>query len=145
MKNLINRTCFFCALLILNLTLAKSADRNYVLVGEMDNTETFDRSIFSLNTKTLYNVDYKIELYNFFFASNDDHNDNLILITVLPDLQSGKGWEEIKDKKILDNLLDIKVLHDQLFRSRFTYIDSESVNSQKYFGQYIAVKKVGEK
>lgn len=145
MKNSKSYFWVFCFLLIIHSTWGKSVNKHYVLLNGNADIEATTQSNFVLNTKSLYKVDYDIEIYNFLFPENEDRNKNLILFSVLPDLQTGKGWQEIKDQTIIEKLLDLKSLQKELFKPIFGINDSEYNNSQKYFGEYIAVKKKGKK
>lgn len=145
MKNSKKYFFLFCFLLIVHYTWAKSVNRRYVLLNGVADVETIDKSNYVLNTKSLYKVDYNIEIYNFLFPEDEDRNKNLILFSVLPDLQTGRGWEEIKDQTIIKNLLDVTTLDKKLFKPIFDINDSEFSNSQKFFGEYIAVKKIDKK
>ncbi|MGJ1411940.1 hypothetical protein ACR78Z_19900 [Sphingobacterium thalpophilum] len=145
MKTLLNKFCILFLLLIIHSICAEAADKKYVLLNGKNDIREDNKSYFLLNTKKLYKVDYNIEIYNFLFPENEDRNKNLILFSILPDQITGRGWEEIKDRDIIKNLLDIETLKQELFLPSFGSSGSEYGNPQKYFSEYLAVKKSGEK
>ncbi|GAA0881855.1 hypothetical protein GCM10009120_04510 [Sphingobacterium siyangense subsp. cladoniae] len=145
MKNSLNKFYILFLLLITHTIYAEASERKYVLLNGKNDIGEDIRSHYLLNTKKLYKVDYNVEIYNFLFPGNEDRNKNLFLFSVLPDLITGRGWEEIKDQNIIKNLLDIETLKEELFVPSFITSGSEYGNPQKFFGEYLAVKKSGEK
>ncbi|WP_312788996.1 hypothetical protein [Sphingobacterium sp.] len=145
MKNLLTKFCILFLLLIMQSIRAEAVDRKYVLLNGKNDTVAYNKSHFLLNTKNLYKVDYNVEIFNFQFPENEGRNKNLILFSVLPDVITGQGWVEIKDQNIIGNLLDIETLKEEIFAPGFGLGDSEYVNSQKFFDEFLAVKKSGEK
>jgi len=145
MKNFLYKFCILFLLLIIHFIRAEAVDRKYVLLDGKNDTGAYNKSHFLLNTKKLYKVDYNVEIFNFQFPENEGRNRNLILFSVLPDVITGQGWVEIKDQNIIENLLDIETLKEELFAPGFGLGGSEQVNSQKFFGEYLAVKKDGKK
>ncbi len=141
----LNKLCILFLYLTINSIYAEAADRKYVLLNGNNDIAADNKSHFLLNTKKLYKVDYNVEIFNFQFLENEDRNKNLILFSVLPDVITGQGWVEIKNQNIIANFLDIETLKEELFAPGFGLGGSEQVNSQKFFGEYLAVKKDGEK
>ena len=50
---------------------------------------------YSLQTKDIYEFDKKIELFNFFL-----NNSTLLLISILPDVETGENWKQIEKASI---------------------------------------------
>jgi|GEM_PF-1665915 len=81
---------------------AKNSTEKYVVI-DLDNSQNADFKLthVELNTKKLYGVDKKIELFNLLTK-----NGNLILFSVLPGKISDNIWKEIDPASLKDKIMD---------------------------------------
>lgn len=86
---------------------------------------------YTLNANKEYKIDKNIEIFNWYSIQYDQ----LILISILPDLDTNSNWEEIP-YKIIEN----KIVNNY---SLFEKIQKNCKN--KFFNQYNAVKKENHK
>ncbi|QQM26834.1 hypothetical protein [Elizabethkingia sp. M8] len=121
-------------LLLLNL-LSFSQDRiinkynNFFLIDDLENVYEA-KPHYILNTKELYGMDKKIELYNFLI---DDKV--LILFSVLPVLWNGENWVKVNYNELKDKIVPKEDI--DLFISK--KINEKENKSLKYG----IVKKIG--
>lgn len=91
-------------LLLLNV-MSFSQDRiikkynNFFLIDDLEK-EYEEKSRYTLNTKELYGMDKKIELYNFLI---DDKV--VILFSVLPVLWKGEDWVKVDYNELKDKIV----------------------------------------
>ena len=83
----------------------QAQQEKYVLLDSL--TANFKVKQYTLDTSP-YGVKNTIEVYNVFLNRNDKQY--IILLSVLPDLESKSNWEEIDFKKIQNNLFSTKKL-----------------------------------
>ncbi len=145
MKFPINLLLIFSLALITTIVNGKpNADEKYVLI-DTEQSSDIKQSNYTLNTNSLYKVNYNIELHNFLFAENEETNERLILFSLLPNYETGKLWKELDDKSIISNLINIKELERELFQNDFNVGGTNFGNRFKYFNEIFAVKRVNDK
>ena len=83
----------------------QAQQEKYVLLDSL--TANFKVKQYTLDTSP-YGVKNTIEVYNVFLNRNDKQY--IILLSVLPDLESKSNWEEIDFKKVQNNLFSTKKL-----------------------------------
>ena len=105
---------------------------HYIVLDSLKNInrEYSKINIYTLNAKELYGVNKKIEVYN--ILSNDD----LLLISALPDLVTNNDWIKVDIQKIKNKILTKQDIHKFLL-SRY-----HNNTSDKKTLEYGLVKKM---
>jgi hypothetical protein len=62
---------------------------------------------YTLKTNELYGFDKTLDVYNFFISS-----DNILLVTLLPNLEGQSNWLPVKENEIRDKIMSISKLRD---------------------------------
>lgn len=102
-----------------NILTKQKQSQQYFLIDLKSTDYTVD--VVELNSKALYGIDLKVELYNVHYDEN-----KLVLFSILP-VQSKESWSEIKIESINPvHLTDLKKIHENGFQ---TYKQSGSQNS----------------
>ena len=99
MKQLVLYLLLFCSWAIV------AQEQKYILLDSL--TAKYTVKHYTLDTSP-YGVKNTIEVYNVFLNRNDKQY--IILLSVLPDLESKSNWEEIDFKKVQNNLFSTKKL-----------------------------------
>ena len=103
MKRLIKNISIALLLFVINISFAQNKNQNLIELDSLKNLykgEILKINKFNLNTKDLYGIDKNIELYNTFIDS-----EALLLISVLPDLNSKENWTLVDINNIKDRVL----------------------------------------
>lgn len=102
MKNLFY-LLLFCSCAIM------AQEQKYILLDSL--TTNYNVKQYTLDTSP-YGVKNTIEMYNVFLNCYDKQY--IILLSVLPDLESKNNWQEIDFKKVQNNLFSTKKLFEEL-------------------------------
>ena len=102
MKNLLY-LLLFCSCAIM------AQEQKYILLDSL--TTNYNVKQYTLDTSP-YGVKNTIEVYNVFLNRYDKQY--IILLSVLPDLESKSNWQEIDFKKVQNNLFSTKKLFEEL-------------------------------
>ncbi|EFK56032.1 hypothetical protein ACFU8T_04665 [Sphingobacterium spiritivorum] len=123
----------------------------YFIIEPENEDQKYDLHTYKLATKTLYGIDNSVELYNIVYINNiyDKHEDsekNLILFSVLPNLEGGSdNWKEISLDTIQSKLLPIGKLKNLFQRNTMSIFSEKYGEKTKYFNEYkIVIKKEGK-
>ena len=87
----------------------QAQQEKYVLLDSL--TTNYKVKQYTLDTSP-YGVKNTIEVYNVFLNRYDKQY--IILLSVLPDLESKSNWQEIDFKKVQNNLFSTKKLFEEL-------------------------------
>jgi hypothetical protein len=102
MKNLLYLILLcFCAVI--------AQEQKYILLDSL--TAHYQVKQYTLDTSP-YGAKNTIEVYNVFLNRYDKQY--IILLSVLPDLESKSNWQEIDFKKVQNNLFSTKKLFEEL-------------------------------
>ncbi len=103
MKRFIKNTSIALLLFVINISFAQNKSQNVIELDSLTNLykgEILKINKFNLNTRDLYGIDKSIEMYNVFIDS-----EALLLISVLPDLNSKENWTLVDINSIKDKVL----------------------------------------
>ena len=103
MKQLVLYLSLLCSCAIM------AQEQMYILLDSL--TANFKVKQYTLDTSP-YGVKNTIEVYNVFLNRYDKQY--IILLSVLPDLESKSNWQEIDFKKVQNNLFSTKKLFEEL-------------------------------
>ena len=103
MKQLVLYLSLFCSCAIM------AQEQKYILLDSL--TTHYQVKQYTLDTSP-YGVKNTIEVYNVFLNRYDKQY--IILLSVLPDLESKSNWQEIDFKKVQNNLFSTKKLFEGL-------------------------------
>ncbi|CEN34388.1 conserved exported hypothetical protein [Capnocytophaga cynodegmi] len=115
-------TLFLCSFLGFS-----QSEKNYILLNELISQNKVKK--YTLNTKKMYGIKAEIEIYNVLESGN------LLLLTILPDLDGDNIWEEIPFFFIEDKIVSIQDVKNNMSK----------LNSTKVFRKYRIVKEENNK
>lgn len=103
-----------------------------------------------LKTDSLYGVKEQVEVFNFLYTSsispkpgNDEQN--LVLFSVLPDLEEGEDWQEISADSMQNNIVSFSGLKKLLEEHTMMRFDKRYGEQTKFFNTYkLVLKKEGK-
>ncbi|MDO5608342.1 MAG: hypothetical protein Q4G08_07810 [Capnocytophaga sp.] len=110
--------------------------RIYILLDSLAND--YDIKKYTLNTQELYGIDRDIEMYNVFWKDG-----MLLLISVLPDLESGKDWEKIDIKLYESKLQTAQKIMLRGMDALYKGVAYEGYREAKEMNTYKLIKRKG--
>ena len=123
----------------------------YFIIEPKKENQNYDLHTYKVSTKTLYGIDNSVELYNIVYINNiydkyEDPEKNLILFSVLPNLEgSSDNWKEISLDSIQSKLLSIGKLKNLFQRNTMSIFSEKYGEKTKYFNEYkIVIRKDGK-
>ncbi|MDO5608341.1 MAG: hypothetical protein Q4G08_07805 [Capnocytophaga sp.] len=116
---------------------AQTEEQKYILLESLH--QNHDVKKYTLNAKKLYGVDVEIDVYNIM------KENRLLLISVLPDLEKGKTWEEIKIETIEESIISTDRITHRIINFLYTDITAKKYIPLKEFNAYVVLKKKGNK
>lgn len=100
---------FFLLIILIASGLDAIAQGKYLVIDSTD--AGYATKHYRLNTRDLYDTDFNIETFNILFSEKYNSSKNLnqyeriLLVSVLPDISTGKLWEEIDAKDIKEHTI----------------------------------------
>lgn len=107
--------CFICF---------SQIQKNFVLLNDFKNR--YKPTQYTFSTKKMYGIDKEIKIYNLSMG-----NGKLLVISILPDLESDTDWEEISFKLIEEKIISIQDVEKNISKE----------NRKKFFNTFEMVKK----
>jgi len=121
-------------------------------IYEKDNKE-FESSDYKLNTKSLYKIDREVRIFNImtkvhtFIGKkgiyNGQHDYNIMLFSVLPDLSGTEDWVKINLDTIRSSIIDFTKLKELHKKNTLSYFNNVAKETTKYFNEYKIIVKEG--
>ena len=87
------------------LFFVKFNSQEFISIETLKSTYPFKK--YTLKTNELYGFDKTLDVYNFFISS-----DNILLVTLLPNLEGQSNWLPVKENEIRDKIMSISKLRD---------------------------------
>ncbi|AQX50443.1 hypothetical protein [Elizabethkingia anophelis] len=137
MKRFIKNTSIALLLFVINISFAQNKSQNVIELDSLTNLykgEILKINKFNLNTRDLYGIDKSIEMYNVFIDS-----EALLLISVLPDLNSKENWTLVDINSIKD-----KVLTRSQTKSFINNIKNNNTSDKKTMAFSLLINKDGK-
>lgn len=121
-------------------------------IYENDNKE-FESSDYKLNTQSLYKIDREVRIFNImtkvhtFIGKkgiyNGQHDYNIMLFSVLPDLSGTEDWVKINLDTIRSSIIDFAKLKELHKKNTLSYFNNIAKETTKYFNDYKIIIKEG--
>ncbi len=117
------------------------------------NNKEFESSDYKLNTKSLYNIDREVRIFNLmtkvhtFIGKkgmyNGQYDYNIMLFSVLPDLAGTEDWVKINLDSIRSSIIDFTKLKELHKKNTLSYFNNIANETTKYFNDYKIIIKEG--
>ncbi len=104
----------------------------YFLIDSLDSNYKLSHHV--LTTKDIYPIDHKIELFNITYNNSDGQN--LILFSVLPDLETGQDWIETPFDQLQDSLIRFGHMQKLFEANTWSRFDKVYGEQTKYLNIY---------
>lgn len=103
------------------------SEKSYILLSDI----TFkNKNVYTLDTQKMYGIKGEIELYNL-----EGYNNEFLLFSVLPDLETHENWQEVPYVLIEKNIVSAYKIRELIWAEK----------ELKIFNKYRLVKKVENK
>jgi len=153
MRQFINhKSKFWLFLPLLFVTLSLSAKVKYFIIPEKPADYLINE--YKLPTAELYGVEEHVELFCLTFpmlksqkqnVKNPHVDCNLVLLSVLPDLETNSNWTEINIDSVKSDIITDSNLKRLFNLNTFSEFDQKYGAKTKYFDEYQVIKKRGNK
>ena len=153
MRQFINhKSKFWLFLPLLFVTVTLSAKVKYFIIP--DKPADYVINEYKLPTAELYGVNEHVELFCLTFPVlksqkqnvENPHTDcNLVLLSVLPDLETNSDWTEINIDSLKSDIITDSNLKRLFNLNTFSEFDQKYGAKTKYFDEYQVIKKRGNK
>lgn len=138
---------------LLFVVINLSGQTRYFIIPDQPEGYTIDR--YKLSTDKLYGAKETVALFTLTFSDSrkavdtdkpDPNTDlNLILLSVLPDLDGNSDWTEINIDTVKNNIITSGHLRNLFNLSTFSEFDKTYGAKTKYFDEYQIIKKIDSK
>ncbi|MFD2599488.1 hypothetical protein ACFSQ3_11040 [Sphingobacterium corticis] len=138
-KSAITFICF-----LVTICFCEAQEKYFVLDDEHS---SYDIKSYTLDTKDLYALNSKVEIFNIFpkYKTNTRDNREIILFSVLPEVTSMKLWEKIDLAEIVVDTISFKDLLAIKQLSLYELYSGTYDEHNKFFNKYkLVVKRNGQ-
>ncbi len=146
--------CFKILLILISLlSFNEGFSQTKYFLFEEDNKD-FIASSFTLNTYPLYKIKREVHLFNVmskvqtFIGNkgiyNGQHDYNIMLFSILPDLDGSEDWYEINLDTVRSSMINFKNLEELHKKNTLSYFNTTVKQTTKYFNDYKLIIKKGK-
>ncbi|WP_343557181.1 hypothetical protein [Sphingobacterium sp.] len=146
--------CFKILLILISLlSFNEGFSQTKYFLFEEDNKD-FIASSFKLNTYPLYKIKREVHLFNVmskvqtFIGNkgiyNGQHDYNIMLFSILPDLDGSEDWYEINLDTVRSSMINFKNLEELHKKNTLSYFNTTVKQTTKYFNDYKLIIKKGK-
>ena len=118
-----------------------------------EDSKEFIASSFTLNTHSLYKIKREVRLFNVmskvqtFIGNkgiyNGQHDYNIMLFSILPDLDGSEDWYEINLDTVQSSMINFKNLEELHKKNTLSHFNNVVKQTTKYFNDYKVIVKKG--
>lgn len=145
MKKQLKLSTIYSLLLLLCCTAlhVHAQNKKFILLEQPSTEDRFYIKHFKLNTRSLYKVDYNVEMYNIIFPKDHSKHERIVLFSILPDFRSNDLWVELQDSSAIQDAKRLRDL-DEFYLLPIGYHTQMNLK-RKFFHEFYLVKKEDNK
>lgn len=118
---------------------SQAQNKAFILLEQPTTEDRYAIKQVKLNSKSLYKVDYEVEMYNIIFPKDHSNHERIVLFSILPDFKSNSLWTELQDSSAIKDAKRLRDL-DQLFMPPIGYNTNMNLK-RKFFHEFYLVKE----
>lgn len=149
LAQVVKKTSLLLVLLIIGI-LSNIQAKVFVIEEDTAYRNRYDVKRYHLNTNSIYNFSFDIELYNIIPKISEklklnNQGTEIILFSILPDVKTGELWEEVSLETITKERMGFRELNDLKEHVLGMRFDKGIPSTTKFFNEYkLAVFRDGK-
>ncbi len=154
-QNVIKNLALTYSLVMTVLIPTIQGQTKYFVVDDTELNKAVHLQQYTLPTKALYGIEKEVKIFNFIYPYNTGYQSkdvlaekkdyNLILFSILPDLQDRGDWQEVVLDSIQKNIVSLGFLKQLFELNTMSIFDKKYGEKNMYFNEYKIVQKKGSK